>query len=154
MTINKLHIVITTDNANNADTDGTVFLGIGGREFCCDSSADDRERGSTQTYVFGEGANVTRAPANDPRNPSLDAASIDRLPVYLRFESGDDHWAVRRAQLTVNDAAWPGYELLIGDNEAPLWLGPHSGKIVHLTKHNDGLPIRGQMNPGASEVLR
>lgn len=144
MTISSIFITITTDAARDSGTDGSVYLGIGGREFNCDTSADDRETGDVNTYTFGEGSNVSRPAANDPRNPPIKDEWIDRFPVYLRFQSdGGDHWALRRAQLTINGELVPRYEFLIPTNSDPLWLGPKSGCIAYLIKHDDRVGAAG-----------
>ena len=56
--LTKIDVNIATGDRGGAGTDGSVYLGIGGREFHCDTSANDFERGSSRTYTFGEESNV------------------------------------------------------------------------------------------------
>jgi hypothetical protein len=44
---------IVTGNVDAAGTDGRVYLGLGGREFRLDSTADDFEKGSWREYILG-----------------------------------------------------------------------------------------------------
>ncbi len=46
---------VVTGNFSGAGTDGRVYLGLGGREFRLDSTADDFERASIREYVMGRG---------------------------------------------------------------------------------------------------
>ena len=74
--IDQIRVEITTGRDGGAGTDGDVYLGICGREFRCDTSADDFERGSKREYIFGSLAgrfpNITSERYNHPsRPPSL-----------------------------------------------------------------------------------
>jgi hypothetical protein len=44
---------VLTGNVDGAGTDGSVYLGLGAREFCMDSHANDYERGSDRSYIMG-----------------------------------------------------------------------------------------------------
>ncbi len=63
--LTKIEVHINTSDIEDAGTDGSVYLGICGREFRCDTSADDFERGSNRTYIFGVSANVRNAASNE-----------------------------------------------------------------------------------------
>jgi hypothetical protein len=131
--ISRIDVRIATGNRSGAGTDGYIYLGVCGREFHVDSAQNDFERGTDRTYTLGVGANVTDKEFNDPRSPQLDTASLDRFPVYLRFEPKGDNadWNLERVDVTVN----PGgsqvkYTTLAGS--AHLWLGQNYGKMIYL----------------------
>jgi hypothetical protein len=134
--ITQIKAVIHTGDRNGAGTDGTVYLGICGREFKLGrSDVDDFERSSHREYFLGTSANVEDATFNDPRSPQLDTADTDRYPVYIRFEpSGDSpDWDFDGAEVTVS----PGGTKLgrMGDGGgAHLWLGQTKGKFCYLRK--------------------
>ena len=136
---------IITGNVAAAGTDGRVYVGIGGREFRLDSSADDFEQRSLREYVLGTMPNgrevsppqvlVRNAERNDPRQGlPLDSDNLASSPVYLRFEpqgAGDD-WDLAFAAVLVYGAGYlTAYTLPTGFHH--LWLGHASGKTVHLT---------------------
>lgn len=89
---------IITGNISGAGTGGDIFLGLCGREFVLDSTANDFERRSWREYILGRGPVEPDLPApqihvrnpelNDPRSAGfpLDSANLDRSPVYIRFE--------------------------------------------------------------------
>jgi hypothetical protein len=153
--INKIEVFLRTSSVPDAETDGRVYVGVGGREFVC--SIDDHEdfpRGGSDVYVFGAGANVERAAANDPRNPQILEEDLDRFPVYIRFDQGSEsHWALDRATITVNGSIVPRYESRL---RAPLWLGLKAGAYCYLFRHIDAGPggvgpgVTGPLDPGAS----
>ena len=138
---------VVTGNISGAGTDGRVFLGICGREFRLDSSADDFERGSLREYVMGRGpiepppppqVRVRSPQENDPRvGFPLDTVNLSKSPVYIRFEpeSAGDNWNVRFAAALVfinvgqfSAAFFPPQDF---DN---LWMGRRSGEALHLTE--------------------
>jgi hypothetical protein len=137
---------VITGDVNGAGTDGNVYLGLGGREFRMDSTADDYERGSWREYIMGAGPlepnlpppqiRVRNAEKNDPRvGYALDTVNLPRTPVYIRFEpeGSDDNWNLSfAAALVYSDG-----QFVVGytpprdfDN---LWLGQAMGKILYLT---------------------
>ena len=129
---------ITTGNRAGAGTDGTVYLGLCGREFKLDSAVNDFEQGSDRTYILGEGggagSSVTNPAGNDPRFPQLDTANLD-LPKYVRFEPSGNNpdWNLEFASATVN----PGPHQLVFTAPAlagnlNLWLGTDFGKACFL----------------------
>jgi hypothetical protein len=132
--ITRIDVRLKTGARSGAGTDGDIYLGIGGREFSLDSAADDFEAGSDRVYVFGQGANVVSADANDPRQPyGLRTETLARFPVYLRFEpkTGDDNWNLESIGVTVNPG--PG-QLQFGamGGSDHLWLGRRFGKTCYL----------------------
>jgi hypothetical protein len=137
--LNSLHVHIKTSRRNNADTDGDVYIGIAGREFRCDTTADDFEENSDRIYKFGAGANVTNTANNDPRNPQLAVEDVDRFPVYIRFEQDlTDHdggeWNLESAVVHLNQTTTPQYESRLG--RSGLWLGKTSGSFLYLRKRD------------------
>jgi hypothetical protein len=146
---------ILTSNIEDAGTDGTVYLGLGGREFHLDSKENDFQRGSAREYFLGappfggpsdEGP-IQQRPVldeekNDPRKGfPLDTGNLARTPVYIRFEPEDfrtnDHWNLHFAAALVYDTKFViGYTPPGGFKN--LWLGHKTGKILYLTEeHRD-----------------
>ncbi len=136
---------IVTGNVDAAGTDGRVYLGLGGREFRLDSTADDFEKGSWREYILGAvpgeldlpppRTRVKNADRNDPCvGLPLDSDGLKRAPVYLRFEpaGATDNWDLAFAAVLVYG------EKLITAYTVPadfrnLWLGQAMGKILYLT---------------------
>ena len=132
--INKIRIAIRTGDEDNAGTDGDVYLGFCGREFCLDSSGDDFERASVKEYLFGEGGNTTNKAENDPRQPRLLEENMELFPVYIRFQPNDrdDKWLLKDARVTINDSSVPLYLTSLG--QVGLWMGVKSALFAYLQK--------------------
>lgn len=131
--LNKISVTITTGRDRGAGTDGSVFLGLAGREFRCDTSSDDFEIGSTREYIFGDDCNIQREHDNDPRKPPLQIEDVDLFPAYIRFaQGGNSAWLLADAEVYVNDEANPRFVTPIQNN--PIWLGDVSGCIYYLRK--------------------
>jgi hypothetical protein len=137
---------VITGNRSNAGTDGSVYLGLGGREFRLDSSADDYERGSWREYVLGQGpiepnlpppqVRVLHRDENDPRlRLPLDTDHLNRTPVYIRFEpnTADDTWNLAFATALVYVQQQFLVAFLPPSGFEHLWLGKTTGKILYLT---------------------
>jgi len=138
---------VVTGNFSGAGTDGNVYLGLGGREFKLDSSADDFERGSLREYVMGQGpvepnlpppqVRVLNKDKNDPRvGFPLDTVNLAPLtPVYIRFEpeGAGDNWNLSFADALV----FSEQGFVVAFTPPPdfdnLWLGQTMGKILYLT---------------------
>jgi hypothetical protein len=134
--LNKIKVTITTGRDRGAGTDGSVYLGLAGREFRCDTAADDFELGATRDYVFGTNANIQRPHDNDPRKPPLMLDEADSFPAYIRFAQGDkSSWLLAGAKVFLNDSATPRFETRMENN--PIWLGDQSGCIYYLRKPVD-----------------
>ena len=133
--IQSIHVNVQTGTDADADADGAIYLGFCGREFSIDSSADDFEKGSTRTYIFGSGSNVQNASKNDPRNPQLKTENVDRFPVYIRMGTSD-HWQLKRVTVTMNNSLFPMWDTagLLGI-AGKFWLGPTAGMILYIPKH-------------------
>jgi hypothetical protein len=132
--IKSFSATIQTANVENAGTDGDVYLGICGREFYLDSSADDFERGSNRTYKFGDGANILNKDLNDPRKPQLRSEDLNKFPVYIRFEpSGESpDWNLTFVNVEI---AGTGYGISFPRG---LWLGRTAGKTCFLREGRFG----------------
>jgi hypothetical protein len=88
---------LITGNISGAGTDGSIFLGLCGREFRLDSVRDDYERGSWREYILGAGPlepnlpppqiRVTHPEQNDPRSEGflLDSENLNRVYALRKF---------------------------------------------------------------------
>jgi hypothetical protein len=138
---------IITGNVNNAGTDGWVYLGLGGREFRLDSTADDYERGSLREYILGRsplepnlppfGIRVQNPQFNDPRvGFPLDTVNLPRNPVYIRFEphGGSPNWNLGFVAVLVYVGEGQFVLAYVPTRDFDnLWLGDPMGKILYLT---------------------
>ena len=141
--IESIQININTGDESGAGTDGSIYLGVCGREFHLDTTADDFERGSGHQYVLGGGSDVVNPAVNDPRKQFLRVEDVDSFPVYVRFEPNNngDNWNLARADLSFNDDFFPRWETQsFIPEEDGIWLGQRSGNVVHLRKHLDPSP--------------
>ncbi len=131
-TVRQIRLHIWTGDLPGAETDGDVFLGLGGREFFVDSADNDFERGTDKVYVFGEGANVRRPAENDPRRQlPLDPRELTKFPIYLRLAGGSD-WNVQRVDLQVigPEIGTANFGRLASGPS--LWLGAKKGLFLYL----------------------
>lgn len=136
--IERIDVVITTANVSDAGTDGNVYLGICGREFCCDTRANDFERGATGTFTFGDFANVRNPGLNDPRHPPIDGEDMDRFPVYIRFDqAGSSHWRLQEVKMSLNEIQL--YESELGSEG--IWLGLDAGAYYHLFRKDPNIQL-------------
>lgn len=134
--IRQIRVEITTGRDKGAGTDGNVYLGICGREFRCDTSADDFEKGSTRTYIFGSmpGSfpNITQEQYNHPSRPPLLPEEADTFPAYIRLSQGSSRWLLAGAKVYVDQDVEPRWVDAMGNN--PLWMGDDCGCIYYLHK--------------------
>ncbi|WP_181788487.1 hypothetical protein [Streptomyces phytophilus] len=135
--ITKISATIKTADVESAHPEnGTAYLGIAGREFILDiAGASDMQQGATDTFIFGEDANVVEAEYNDPRKPQLTTADLDRYPVYIRFTGGDG-WCIERAWVTVEPGGheFDNFDLEgVADNRR-IWLRSDYGQALYLTR--------------------
>jgi hypothetical protein len=145
---------IITGRIDGAGTDGSVYLGLGGREFRLDSSADDYERGSWREYILGRGPvepnlpppqiRVQNKEKNDPRTLfPLDTTNLNLSPVYIRFEpeGSSPDWNLRSVFILVYTGNGQFFRAYHPPEEFDnLWMSKFSGKILYLTKewnHNE-----------------
>jgi hypothetical protein len=141
--IESIQISINTGDESGGGTDGSIYLGVCGREFHLDTSADDFERGSGHEYVLGAGSDVVSPAVNDPRKQFLQIEDVDAFPVYVRFEPNNsgDNWNLARAEMSFNENFFPRWVTtsFISEDDG-IWLGQRSGNVVHLRKHLDAPP--------------
>ena len=141
--IESIHVNIETGDESGAGTDGSIYVGVCGREFHLDTSADDFEHGSSHEYVLGAGSDIVNPAVNDPRKQSLQTEDVESFPIYVRFEPNNsgDNWNLARAEMSLNNDFFPRWvtETFISEAEG-IWLGQRSGNVVHLRKHQDAPP--------------
>src|SRR5512133_3078802 len=99
--IESIQVNIETGDESGAGTDGSIYVGVGGRECHLDTSADDFERGSSRLYGLGIGSDVVNPAVNDPRKQFMHTEDVESFPIYVRFEPNDsgDNWNLWRAEL-------------------------------------------------------
>ena len=136
--INQIRVEIETGGDRGAGTDGNVYLGICGREFRCDTTADDFEQGSTRKYSVGTLSttyptvfpNITQEDYNHPSRPPLLPKDADVFPCYLRLSQGSSRWLLAGAKVYIDDDVEPRFVDAIGNN--PIWMGDDCGCIYYL----------------------
>jgi hypothetical protein len=136
--ITSIQFQLITADQSGAGTDGDVYLGVAGREFYVDTTADDFERGSARLYIFGDGANNINPGDNDPRDHNLHIENVDSFPVYVRFEprSRNDNWIVQRAEVSFNDNLFPRWDTAsIISQRVGIVMGTRSTLFLHIPKH-------------------
>src|SRR5689334_9844294 len=95
--VTSIAVDLVTGRGSGASSDGSVYLGLGGREFRLARSDIDDYQGGADKYILGEGSNkIENAETSDPRQQYIEVESLRRLPVYIRFApyrgSVDDNW--------------------------------------------------------------
>ena len=141
--IESIQVNIQTGDESGGGTDGSIYVGVCGREFHLDTSDDDFEHGSGHEYVLGAGTDVVNPAVNDPRKQVLQTEDVESFPIYVRFEPNNsgDNWNLARAEMSFNDDFFPRWETTSFISEADgIWLGQRSGTVVHLRKHQDPPP--------------
>jgi hypothetical protein len=131
--IKQISVRIKTANKGYAGTSGRVYLGIGGREFGLTLLGHyDFAPGTDQTFVMGEDSTIGAHPANnDPRSPQIDTESLNKYPIYVRFEprAEDDLWGIEEISVSVNPGSTQFSALGKG---SILWMGNSSSKIIYF----------------------
>jgi hypothetical protein len=133
--VTAITAVFETADEPGAATGGAVYLGLGGREFRCDTPANNFKQGGTDTFVFGQFANVLNPERNDP--VGLILSRVDRFPVYVRFDQGNKTpWRFRRLTVRLTVVPGPQPPGFTSDIHHPggLWLGSDTGAIVFLER--------------------
>ena len=129
--IRKIEATVVTSDRAGAQADGRVFLGLCGREFRCDSTEDDFERGVERVYRFGDGASVVHVSKNNPRRPQLQLEQVGEFPIYIRFDDrNDNQWKLKSVEVKLNDDEDQQYVNV----HSEMWLGLHSGAYCYLKK--------------------
>jgi len=135
--------LISTRDVDGAGTDADIYIGVGGREFHADSSADDFERNSKAAYIFGEVTEdtapyvrrtVNRPGDNDPRGPyHLYTENLDLTPVYVRWEQGGNSadWCLDQISVwAFTDTMSIGYFPAAAPNG--LWFSSGTGMTLYM----------------------
>ncbi|MEU6602410.1 hypothetical protein [Streptomyces flaveolus] len=139
--ITKIVTEVHTSGVETADTRSAVWLGLAGREFRLSTGGKrDFSIGAETTFILGEGSNVENAERNDPRNPALDTADLDRYPVYIRMDGSgtEPHWCLEDVKATVNPGQ-TSHEFTDprldgrGDGRR-IWLDNPFGTVLHLRR--------------------
>ena len=138
--VKQIRVEITTGEDRGAGTDGNIYLGICGREFRCDTTADDFEKGSTRTYIFGTLSttyptvfpNITSETYNHTSRPQLLVDEADLFPAYIRLSQGSSRWLLAGVKVYIDDEVEPHFVDAMGNN--PLWMGDDCGCIYYLRK--------------------
>lgn len=142
--VERIDVTLKTGNVAEAQSNGQVYLFIGGREFNLKQPPphDDRKQGAEDTYHLGKNGNVENPKQNDPTALlPLTTEDVDKFPVWLRFEPEDrtDHWNLEKAGVRVTgrgefgDAEMRTYRILDQANDN-VWLGRQSGLYIYLKK--------------------
>ncbi|MFC6880735.1 MULTISPECIES: hypothetical protein [Actinomadura] len=130
-----------------------VFLGLAGRELRCSRrEGSTLEAGSTETFVFGQGATVTSAAANDPTTRTM--ADVHSYPVYIRFypipnasDPGEDDWCLEHVRVVVESSKGRKVELVGLEGSARIFLGSEGGYLLYLQPGGRGpTVVRGSVN--------
>jgi hypothetical protein len=138
--IKQVKVIIETGDASGAEADGPVYLGLGAREFRLDKEGDQFRRGTTDTFVLGNGTygtpNVLNPNENDPATPVwIDSPDLESGPynVYIAYES-NKKWLVRKAEVHAQSPPDYGRKFVIysGINAPGIWLGGDYGKRLYF----------------------
>ncbi|PSC02481.1 hypothetical protein SLNSH_23875 [Alsobacter soli] len=126
-------VAAPVERASRAE--GSIFLGLAGREFRVSDGQSAFDRGDGHTYLYGDGASVLDPEFNDPRHPQLDTINLNKFPTYIRFEprSQNDRWRLSVVEVIVRSPEADEIYIEIGPvGSGPIWLGQGCGKIVYL----------------------
>ena len=140
ITVKRIKATLWTGNRDDANTNGDVFLGLGGREFKLDlPSIGELQRNTENTFFLGENPNVVDPNRNDP-DQDLHLRQEDLwdfgLP-YVRFKGANDKdtWNLEAAVVEVTTSInekfiWRRMK----DSADNLWLGNQSGNVCYLAQ--------------------
>jgi hypothetical protein len=133
--INRIDARIKTGNRTGAGSNGTFYLGVGGREFRLNiTGTNDFEQRMDQIFTLGAETNVENPIHNNPVSPfQIVTENLNRYPKYLRFEpeNATDDWNLEEIVLTVNPG--PGQIVFSGlGGGANLWLGARNSKVFYF----------------------
>jgi hypothetical protein len=145
--IERVEVWLTTGNVTGAETDGEVYLVLGGREFNIKrGDINDRQKGATDHYILGQGANIQHKKENNPTGIPIhlvwdnelglrfepqagltppDAWNLGVVAVSIQTIKGYEDWGYLDSALTGPGAPGPA----VGTG---LWLGWHYGLIAGL----------------------
>jgi hypothetical protein len=157
--ITQVIVTVKTGNESGADADGSVYLGLGPREFRLDKKGNQFEKGGKDEFILGNTgpggqANVKNPNENDPTTPirielqdllgvpfsGMPPSSSNPWPynVYIAYE-GDNKWLVEDVKVRVigdPSVSSPDFDVtftvLNGINSPGIWLGKEFGKFLYL----------------------
>jgi hypothetical protein len=130
--VNRIDVFVKTGSIAFGGTNGTVYAGIGGREFVLDSSGNDFQTFATFTYIIGTGSNLAVV-LGGSLTQRIDTEDVIALPRYIRFEPKRDidKWELTVVTMTVN----PGTQQILFAYpfaDRKVTLGVDTGKYVFL----------------------
>jgi hypothetical protein len=138
--VDWIDVTLVTADVEKADTNGDVYLTLGGREFNLKRpDLDDRKRGASDRYLLGGfGGKFTNVEHKDQNNPrDLPIILVWDHPVGLRFQpvanqNPPDAWKLADCWVSIHTVR--GFEEFVWMDSglANLWLGGHSGLTVGL----------------------
>jgi hypothetical protein len=110
--IHTITVFTNTADLPNADTDATVYLGLGGREFNLNNPrVNDFQRGALNKFVLGplDPNNVVNPDLNNPaKGLPLILDDIIAFPVYIRLD-GTDGWIPTNVEILINGPDSPDF---------------------------------------------
>jgi hypothetical protein len=135
--VTQIRVTLVTGDVPDAQTNGEVYLVVGGREFNIKRpDIDDRQRAATDVYRLGQGANIDNARMNDPRK-LVTKRLLERYPVGLRFEpvpnrppAPPDAWNLASATMAITSSDEWRDEFVLDDAHKDVWLGFHTGLVA------------------------
>jgi hypothetical protein len=142
--VGKITATIRTGDVSGADTNGRVYLGIGGREFRLNKPGDQFRRNTQDIFIIGDGENIEN-PDNsnslpiggDVNSPRIEFSDLNLYPRYIRFEPQDngDKWNMAFAIVVAeqyNGNVPSGNSQTFTDLSGNIWLGTRSGQFIGL----------------------
>jgi hypothetical protein len=141
--IGQIKAEVRTGDVAGADTNGRVYLGIGGREFRLNKPGNQFERHTIDKFIIGAGGNIDN-PNNgnslpvlgDSNAPRIEFASLNQNPEYIRFEpQGDeDKWNVEAVTVIAEEynPGPTGNTRTFTDLPGNIWLGNKFGLVLPL----------------------
>ncbi|MEV4250019.1 hypothetical protein AB0J63_42255 [Streptosporangium canum] len=168
-TIKKVTVTLQSSTEENAakiltatprtEPDSRVFLGLAGREIRCSRSEGSTiEPGSTETYVFGQGATVKSPAASDPTTRTM--ADVHAYPIYIRFyplpnasDIHEDDWCLEHVKVVIESSKSRKIQLTGLEGSTRLFLGSEGGYILYLQPGGRGPTIvRGSVSKQGRRV--
>jgi len=119
-------------------TDGRVFIGAGGREFCLDRPGrNDFTRNTTSHFVLGGDNNVDNVVEPERNDPNkldpIDTADLDKFPMYIRYDRGGV-WRIEDVLVQVNPGAGQLNFGALRNGTDHIFLGDTSGAMLFLER--------------------
>jgi len=140
----KITVQIKTGDVPGADTDGRVYLGIGGREFRLNKAGNQFVRNTIDTFIIGHDETIDNPNGGnslpvigDINAPRIEFTQFNLYPEYIRFEPQDDNdkWNVEFVSVVAeqyNGDLPSGIIQGFGDLDGNIWLGNKFGLVLFL----------------------